>query len=56
MRNPKCPNCNEEILWNENIDVSVDVDEIYGKLFRVGGFSNDEVLTSYGKTKKYIAI
>lgn len=34
--------------------LAVDVDETYGKLFRVGGFSNDEVLTSYGKTKKYI--
>ena len=31
MRNPKCPNCNEEILWNDNIDITIDVDEIYLK-------------------------
>lgn len=31
MRNPKCPNCNEEILWNENIEANVYVDEIFLK-------------------------
>ena len=31
MRNPKCPICNEEILWYANIDICVDVNEIYLK-------------------------